>query len=221
MPFFDLIIRWPSRQILGENLTAWAIGFSNHMLSRRIFALKDCIRRPIKFFKTRSENLKLGVGSHKNQPERVANSHCATHRCLQDKGDFWPLCKYHFGRKCKNRFVFIFILETVPTFPSTFFTLYATRGGKCKDRCLSIVMPERSLYFRPGLICHSGRKGEDRCVLILMLQRSLYFRPGLWPYMPPAGGNIPVSAVVFILILKRSFYFRPYFGPYVPLGAEM
>ena len=36
-----------------QNLTTWAIGFSNQILSRRIFALSDCRRRPILFFRSK------------------------------------------------------------------------------------------------------------------------------------------------------------------------
>ena len=36
MPFFDLTSDGPTRRILGQNLTTWAIGFSNRNIPGRI-----------------------------------------------------------------------------------------------------------------------------------------------------------------------------------------
>ena len=33
------------------------------------FAISDCLTRPIHFFRPKSKNLKLGIGSRKNQPQ--------------------------------------------------------------------------------------------------------------------------------------------------------
>ena len=49
MPFFDFISDGPSRQMLAQNLTTWATGFSNQILSRRILHCRTAQVRSIIF----------------------------------------------------------------------------------------------------------------------------------------------------------------------------
>ena len=72
MPFFefifDLRIRWAESSGFGlrfwgtQNLTAWAIGFSNNILSRRGFCTIGLHKKADSFFRSKNENLKLGIG---------------------------------------------------------------------------------------------------------------------------------------------------------------
>ena len=68
MPFFDLIKSdGPSRQILGQNLMTWPIGFWNTILF-----LGSCNigqhKKTDPFLRSKSKNVKLGIGLQKTQP---------------------------------------------------------------------------------------------------------------------------------------------------------
>ena len=69
MPIFGLRKRWAESSDFGDfgqNLTTWAIGFSNQIYSVG-FAVSDCIKKTNHFFRSNSKSLKLGIGSHKNE----------------------------------------------------------------------------------------------------------------------------------------------------------
>ena len=62
MPFFDWRIRWAESSDFwpsDSEIRCYPFGF----------ATSDCIRRPT-LFRSKSKYLKLGIGSHNNQPER-------------------------------------------------------------------------------------------------------------------------------------------------------
>ena len=55
---------------MAHNLTTWAIGFSNQIISRRILQYRTACEKADPFCGSKSKNPKLGIGSHKKQAIR-------------------------------------------------------------------------------------------------------------------------------------------------------
>ena len=68
MLFFDSRIRWAESSDFGPKSDDLGHRILKSDFIPSDFAISDCIRRPILFFGLRSRNLKLGIGSRKNQP---------------------------------------------------------------------------------------------------------------------------------------------------------
>ena len=83
MPFFDLRIRWAESSEFGPKPDDLGHRILKSDVIPSDFAITDCIRRPI-FSRSKSKNLKLGIGSHKNQPDTMLN-HPHTHLQINEK----------------------------------------------------------------------------------------------------------------------------------------
>ena len=91
MTFFDLRIRWAGSSDFGQKSDDLGRRILNSDFVTSDSAISDSIRKPDAFLKSKRDNLKLGIGSRKNQPEADAYPNPI------------PSCRFWSGRKNDSR----------------------------------------------------------------------------------------------------------------------